>query len=339
MENEVIIVATDYGIDEKQSIALTSNLPQILSEREVLIPQFDEVIKMDIDDPESSKRAKEVRLLIQKNRTQGINVWHKTTKDYFLKGGQFVDAIKRKESAINERMESDLMAIEKHAELLEKKRLAELQKSRVAMLSAYVDGANERDLAGMEVDVWKAYFEAKKKEFEDKVAAAKKAEEERIAKEKAEAEERERIRIENAKLKKEAEERERLAKIEADKRAKIEAERLAKEIAERKAREDEEKRKEAEFQAKLKAEREERERLAKEIADKKEAERLEAERLENERKAREKAPDKQKLIAFIESISIELPVMKTKDADLIARDINSKFAGFKKWALTEINKL
>ena len=112
----------------------------------------------------------------------------------------------------------------------------------------------------MDNDVWNAYYETKKKEYEDRIEAEKKAEKERIERERVEAEERKRIALENEKLKKEGKERERLEKIEADKRLKIEEERKAKEEAERKIREEKERKERAEYERKIKAEREEKER-------------------------------------------------------------------------------
>ncbi|MBU2249183.1 MAG: hypothetical protein KKD77_20720, partial [Gammaproteobacteria bacterium] len=93
----------------------------------------------------------------------------------------------------------------------------------------------------------------------DRIEAERKAEEEQIAREKAEAEERERIRQENERLKLEAEERERQAAAD---RARAEAERKALEEQARKEREA----------------AQERERIAKEKAD--------AEKLALEEKAR-----------------------------------------------------
>jgi len=105
----------------------------------------------------------------------------------------------------------------------------------------------------------------------------KRIEEERIAKEKAEAEERERIRIENERLKKEAEERERKAAKERKKQEEALAKERAKREAERKAA-DERARKERE---KAIAER----KVAEEKA-RKEREKLEAEKRAAEEKAK-----------------------------------------------------
>ena len=120
--------------------------------------------------------------------------------------------------------EEKLKEIENYFEIQERKRLEALQLERVEMLSKYVEDAHERDLSGMAEDVWDAYFSTKKKAYEDMVEAEKQAELDRIAREKAEAEERERIRIEYERLRIEAEKRE---KEIAEERAKAEAERKA----------------------------------------------------------------------------------------------------------------
>lgn len=185
MEEVQIVNPKEYGIEEAKAGEIMGSLPQIIEERKPLTEQFNEVIRLDIEDPETGSKAKELRLLIQKNRTQGINVWHKTNKEYFLKGGNFVDAIKRKEVAVNERMESDLIKIEKHEELKEQARLAAIQEERVKILEPYVEDAAERDLSEMPADVWEAFLTSKKKEHEEKIEAEKKAQEEqaRVAKE------------------------------------------------------------------------------------------------------------------------------------------------------------
>ncbi|MFA8451801.1 MAG: hypothetical protein ACEPOW_13990 [Bacteroidales bacterium] len=241
-----IIKAEDYGLETSKANELTVGLKVVKAERELLIKEFEEVSKLELIE-ENLPKFKELRLRIVKNRTQGINKWHKANKEFFLTGGKFVDAIKNKEIDINNQMEEKLMSAEKHFENLEKERITKLQAERVGLLSEFVEDANERDLASMENDVWESYLATKKQAHLDKIQAELDAEKERQAKIKAEKEEQKRIRKENARLKAEAEEREKLAKIEVDKRAKLQAELKAKEEAERKAKEEEEVRLEAEL--------------------------------------------------------------------------------------------
>jgi colicin import membrane protein len=276
-----IIKAEDYGLEITKADELTSGLEIVKSERDLLIEEFNEVAKLEVTQ-DNLPKFRNLRLKIVENRTQGINKWHKATKNFFLTGGRFVDAIKNKEILVNEQMESKLMDAEKHFENLEKKRLADLQNVRVALLSEFLEDASERDLSSMDQDVWEYCLATKKQAYLDVIAAELQAEKERVAKELAEKAEQERIRKDNELLKAELLKREEQAKIEADKLKKIEADRIAKENAERLQREAAAAKERAEYEAKLKAEREAKERIERE-------ERLKREKLEAQIQAQKDA--------------------------------------------------
>lgn len=167
-------------------------------------------------------------------------------------------------------------------------------------------------------------IEAEQKAEQKRLAEERKKleEEQRIAKEKAEAEakekrkEQERIDAENQRkadelAKKEAEiqaEKDRLAKLEAERLEKEEEERKAKEEAERKKREEEEKKK---------------------------AEEIRLKRIE------ELKPDKEKLVAYVESLSftIEKPILKDETLKTFADDLNSVLSDFRNPILETIENL
>jgi hypothetical protein len=275
MENQ-IVTAEQFGIEPSKANELIGNLPQITSERDVLESQYNDIIKMDIDDEETAKMARELRLKIRDNRTKGLVVWHKTTKEVFLRAGQFIDAVKKREESVNNRMEDALEQIEKHAEIKEQERLDELEVFRLVELAPYSEfvpfGANIRSISDEDFQKlfngaklqFEAKIEAERKAEQARIEAEKKAEEQRIAREKAEAEERERIRKENERLKKEAEAREaELAKerkrIEVEREAERKAAEAKQKAIEEAARVEREKaaaeaRKEAEARAKVEAE-------------------------------------------------------------------------------------
>lgn len=167
MSELTVINANEYGISSEKEQELLKNLPQIKEERASLETQYNEVIKLDIEDPETAKAAKKLRLLIQKNRTQGINEWHKASKEFFLRGGQFCDAVKRLESQVNERMEFALAEIEEHQERKLAQQLADLQKERAEMLRPYVQNVDIMKLGEMDADVFNAFYSTKKREFEE----------------------------------------------------------------------------------------------------------------------------------------------------------------------------
>lgn len=186
-----IIDSKKFGIEPKEANQLLTNLPELKKERDALTIRFDEVSKMDIDDPETAKLARELRLQIRDNRTKGIMDWHKNSKEVFLRGGQFVDAIKNQEITINERMERLLGEVEKHAENVEKARIAKIQEDRVELVRPYLHDAENLQLGTMDDDVWEAFLSAKKKSHREKIR-----EEKRVAKEKLEEEKKSKIRNE-----------------------------------------------------------------------------------------------------------------------------------------------
>lgn len=325
--NIVKVDASKYGLEEKSANQLTKGLAIVLKEREVLISEFETVSKLEVT-KESIPQFRELRLKIQKNRTQGIDKWHKAGKEYFLRGGQFLDAIKKVEVQVNEQMEEHLLNGEKYFENLEIERIKKLNAERIELLSPYVEDVTGLNLVSMEEDVWEAYLSAKKSAYGAKIEAERVAEEERIAKEKAEEEAREKQRLENERLKAEAEKREKEIEAERKKQASIlkkqQEESEAKLRAEREKATSEKAKLEAELQAKKDAEaKAERERLAK-IAQ----EKLEAEKLA-------KAPVKQKLKKWVGDFAIpELDVQNEKKII-----IEAKFEAFKKWALNEVESI
>jgi len=175
MNNEIVQVnPKEFGLEETQANDLTKGLDTILKEREVLIEAYEDVMLLEIT-RENSATFKSLRLQISKNRTTGIEVWRTTNKAYFLAGGNFVQAISNKEQAENKRMEANLLEAEKHYENLEKKRIEDLQAERVELISPYLEDANERDLSGMESDIWEVYLDTKKKDHQAIIAARQKA--------------------------------------------------------------------------------------------------------------------------------------------------------------------
>jgi len=366
-KNEAMLVnPEDFGLEQTQAIEITDGLNQILDERTTLSEMYAETIKLEIIE-ENIPAFKALRLKIRDNRTKGIEAWHKVNKEFYLRGGQFVDAIKRKEVAENERMEWNLLECEKHFENLEIDRLNKLQQDRAVLVSQYVEDASLLKLSEMDDDVFDAFLSAKKQSYEKRLEEEAKIEAERLEAEKkvqlyktrkeellplwnflkedhksidfgeipeesfriildevketkvAHEKQVEAQRLENEKLKKEAEDREKADKI-----------RLAKEREEREKNE-----------SKLKAEKEAREKIEAELKAKKDAEeKAEKERLaEEERQRKEaeklaKAPEKERLISWVNSLTVGTPPVMN---DTI-KDIIEKFEGFKDWARTEIHK-
>jgi len=335
----VLVNPTEYGIEKPKAIEILGNLPQLKTERFKLEQEYNDVLTLDIEDKKTAKVARELRLKIRDNRTKGIDKWHKDAKDLFLRGGQFVDAIKRVESEVNISMESKLEQIEKYAEVQEAKRKELLRVERVAQLEVFKDfvpmGLNFGEMAE---DEFQKIQNGAKLQHEAKVKAdAEEAERKRIEAEKSELariEEKKRIQAqeeENNRLREEAEKKEQEL---AEERAKAEQERLKAEEENRRIRDEKD--------AQLKAEREKAEALQAEIRAKAEQERLKAEELlkANQLKVKEaeklaKAPIKKQMTAWINTF--EIPQTSIENDKV--KSIQEKFEAFKAWALKEADSI
>ena len=345
MTAQLAVNPKDFGLEEVKANEITSGLTQILSEREILTELYKNTITKELN-AETITEARELRIIIRDNRTKGIEAWHKVNKEFYLRGGQFVDAIKKREIAENERMEDNLMQIEKHFENIEKEKQEKLHASRIELIKPYIEDVTGLDFRTMQDDVFEAFLTAKKNSYEAKIEAEKKAEAERLEAERIEKERIESQRIENERLKKEAAEAEAKAKKE-------------REDAERKQREIEEKaRLEREaIELKAKKEREAIEQKAREekakqdaiiakqqaeLKAKKDAENLAAkQREEAELKAKKdaeklaKAPIKKQLSVWVDSFMLPESSSQNETSKLI----EEKFNAFKSWAKQQVEAI
>ena len=326
MSTQVTIIdPKEFGLEESKANELTSGLKNILDERNVLIDAYNDVIELEIT-AENLKTFRELRLQIRDNRTKGIEKWHKVNKDFFLTGGRFIDAIKNKEIVENERMEEKLFSAEKHFENLEKERLNQVRIERENLIAPFGYDFSKVDLSGMDEKMFEMILTGAKKTHEDKLAAEKLAEEQRLEAIRIEVEEKEKQRLEMERLKAENEAKEK--QLQAEK-AKADAE-LAKQ--------------KAESDAKLKAEQEAKAKLEAELKAKADAELKEKQRVEAELKAKQltelkasKAPKKEKLNVWISSLNLVSPANLENDETVL--EISEKFEAFKKWAKTKIEAI
>lgn len=220
--------AAKFGLEESKAADIAAQFQPMLDKMVELEKEYNEVVTLPIEDPATAKKAKEVRLKYVKVRTGTAEI-HKKQKEFYLAGGRFVDGWKNAQLFASQGIEEKLEEIEKYAERKEAERIAALQLDRAEQLQPFgIENISALNLGTMTDEVWSAFFTGAKTNYEAKVEAERKSEQERIEKEKAELEERERIRIENERLKKEAEEREEAIMAErAEADAKLEAERKA----------------------------------------------------------------------------------------------------------------
>ena len=191
----VKINAADYGLEENKAAQIEQAFKPMLEKMTELEKEYNEVIKLE-SSYETCVTAKELRLKYVKIRT-GTAAIHKDMKAFYLAGGRFVDGWKNAQLFASQGIEEKLMNIEKHFENLEKERIEKLQIERTELLKEYF---NEDDilpsgLGEMDENIWNNFLVGTKSNYEAKIEAEKKAEEERIEKERKEKIYYERLKI------------------------------------------------------------------------------------------------------------------------------------------------
>lgn len=340
MENqstELVQVLKTSGLAENKQSEIAESLGSFFAKASEWDATIQSIVITSPDEVGKMKMAREGRLTLKGMRLEAEKVV-KARRDeikyrmandvledkLWLKAGQMMEATFKN-------LETKLEEKEKFAEIWEAKRQAELKLQRDEKLLPYMEFVPPVNTGTMSDVEFIKLFDYAKAQHEAKIEAERKAEQERIEREKAEVAERERIRQENERLKKEAEEREKQMQKE---REAAEAERKRIEMQNRKEREA--------LEAKAKAEREAAEKLlqaerkaAQEKAEKEaeQARKLAAE-LEEKRKseqaqkeAAEKlaaAPDKEKLKALSAALSsYNLPELKTEKAAQITANVRT----------------
>lgn len=319
----VKINASDYGLDSTKAQEIEAMFTPMLEKMKALEGEYNQILKLEIS-PETCAQAKELRLKYVKVRTATAEI-HKNLKDFYLKGGRFVDGWKNAQLFASQQIEETLKKIETHYEILEAERKEKLKAERVALIQQYVQDVNTFMLHEMSEEAFQLLLAGSKHQYEMRIAAEKKAEEDRIIRERAEAEERERIRLENIRLKEEADKKQK--ELEAERAAvRLAQEKRDAELAMERAKVEKER---TELEAKARKEREERERIEAEIKAKQEAEqKAEATRIAKEKaeaKRLKLAPDKTKLLNFMQAINdLPRPDVKSIEAADIASKANIK---------------
>ncbi len=252
--------------------------------------------------------AKRLRLDIAKVRITTEKL-RKEQKDEYLRAGKAIDSVSNiLKWAVTDK-ENALKAIEDHYEAKERERLKALQEERVALLSPYVEDAEERVLCDMEDDVWDIYLDNKKKAHEDVIAAKEQAEKAAEAKIKDDQEAKEKLEAENAKLKADQE-------AAAAKQKAIDDEREAKAKAEAKIKTENDAKAKAETDAKIKAEQEKSAKLQAELDVKKKADdeaAAKTEALEQERLNNSDAVNKRDLLADLLALTTKYTFKSKKN--------------------------
>lgn len=326
-------------VSEQKQAEVNTVLNQIFSGTSDWEKQVDAIEVKSISDKMSIQLADAARRNVKNARLAAEKVFdakreevQRIKSEYDLEDKLWLKAkqiMQLKFKAIEEKAEWKAKFVERYE--AEQKELR--TQVRIEKVMKYSPDVNRVEFENMSDEMFSIFLSGIEKAYNDKIEAARKLEEERIAKEKAAEEERKRIIAENERLKAEREAKE---KELAAQKAKAENERKEAEALAAKAK--------AEADAKLKAEREAKEKLEKELLAKKQAEEkrlkeiADAERKQKEAEAKAaKAPKKQKLTVWIDGLAIGIPA--GMESDETVKEITEKFNGFKSWAKSKIESL
>lgn len=305
----------------------------------------------DISQKAEMKLARSTRLTLRELR---IEIEHKRKElgEEALKRTQKINAAAKELKEAIEPLEQRLLEQEEFAERKAEEELTARIKMRQEALQPFWNPVLPMPhLGALTDDQFVQVLADTKADHEAKIAAAKKAEEDRIAQAKAEAEAREAQRLENERLKAEAVEREKAA---AEERRKHVAEHIAAEIkarterdaAELKARKEREaieakaKKEREAAEAKAREEQQKRQAAEAELAKKRQAEETAARLKQEQEEAAAAAPDKAKLKKLAESIrALELPVLTSAKGPALITAIKDQKDKLAAWIEAQAPKL
>lgn len=344
LPKEVEQIAQNVSIEKRNEVQ--SVLNHVFNGVSKMREQLDTVIVSDENDKINMKLANTIRLGVRQVRldaektfdskraeVQAQMLSYKTEDQLWLKAKQTMQILTKE-------IEENARWKEETSQRFESEQKELKIQQRMLQVSKVAPEMSRAEFENMSDESFSIFYDGIEKQYNDRIEAERKAEEERIAKEKAEAEAREKQRLENERLKSEAEAKEKQL---AEERAKAEAERKA---LEEKARKEK-----AAAEAKLKAEREAKEKLEAELKAKAEAEdkmrkELEAKtaaelkaKQDAEKKAKS-APDKSKLELLASNIeAIQFPELKSEDAIFILNDVKVLLKKVSNFIIEKTNKI
>lgn len=313
------IDAKEFGIEELKAKQISEQFTPMLDKMVELEKEANNIFSLDIENIETGKLAKEVRLKYVKVRTGTAEI-HKQQKAFYLSAGRFVDGWKNAQIFASQGIEEKLETIENYFKNKEIERLKELQNNRLELITPFLENTIGLDLSSMTEETFNNFLLGSKTNFELKLEnerlEVERLENERLAeieRQRLEKIENEKIRVENLRLQEDAKEKELEFQKERNLQIKKEADLKAKNDAILKELQN---KKDAEIKA-------ENERLALLEQQKKDADKL------------AKAPIKKQLEQWVNSF--ELPTTNVENE--LSIEIKTKFDAFKKWSINQINNL
>jgi len=368
MESSLQVVIDEKRIAKENAALLLEAYGAPFTEAGKILATYDKIKVTDESQTDLMQEAREKRLALKKIRT-GVENKRKELKENINAQAQAIDGVAHYIKETIEPAEQYLELQEKFAEIKAAERAAKLKADRLEKLSQYTDDTSLYNFEAMSDEQFDSLLATLKAQKEAEAAAAKKAEEDRKATEEAERKRQEEIEAENTRLKAEAKAKEELERKRIHERSeqlkeigmpvnevvfgfRISGLDLAGEddeywnnlLAEAKRRiqmDKDQKAADAKAEEKRQAELAAERQKAEEEREKREA--LEAEqRAKDEEEARKKreaeeaerqallAPDKEKIIAFANALTLvrtqKIPAVKTKQAQDVLSLVDKELA-------------
>lgn len=339
MEDRLAVVVSETGLQGPTAESLLLAFRPFFGKAQALVEAAAAINVTDATQVTEMKNARASRLALRAVRVE-VEAARKTMKEDSLRTGRAIDGMANVLKFLIEPAENRLEEMEKFAERKEAERKAALKSGREDLLRPFGIDTSAYMLGEMKQETFAELLNATRVAHEAKVAAAQKAEVERIAAEAARTAEEKRVRDENERLRQEAVAAEAARKAE---REKLEAEarkEREKAEAERRAAEAKAAAERAAADKKLAEERAAREKLERDAA----AARAKEEAARKAQIAAEKkaarAPDKDKFLAVAAAVrGITIPAVSSLEAVAVRETIVQKTEAFAAWIETQANAL
>jgi hypothetical protein len=319
VQSQIVQVVQTVGIEVDAAASLQMSFRPLFDEARKVLERSRGINVTSAEQSLEIKLARECRLALRRIRVEGDKT-RKALKEDSLRRGRAIDGFFNVLLHLTETEEKRLDEQEKFVERQEAARKEAIRLARDEQLRPYGVNTQFFQLGEMPESDFQSLLLNSKAAHEARIEAARRAEEERIKRELAEAAERQRIREENERLRQEAAKRE--AEMRAE-RERIEAERRAAEAAIA-----EERRKAAEV---ARIERQAREKAEAELqAKRREEERIAAEE-ERKRLAAEAAPDREKIRAMAETLGALSLDLKSRKLASVGPEFKRRMSAIIEW--------
>jgi len=182
--SELALTTELKGIEKSKAEQIRSVFQPMADMLDQFEAAYDEVMGMEQSEEKSAK-AKRLRLDIAKIRIEA-DKRRKEMKEEYLRAGKAIDGTANILKWAVADKENSLKDVELYYQRIEEERLKKLQEDREAELSKYDFDGSSMDLSGMDEAVWNNFLTGTRTNWENLKVAERKAEEDRIAREKKE---------------------------------------------------------------------------------------------------------------------------------------------------------